>query len=295
MWRSPGCRGESAGSACGQPCRSPPRRGAADQRRRRVHRLWTKECGWLMTRHRVSTTAARSPPCAASRSCSSGLARTPTRSRPSGVRRPRSCRCRTTRWPGRSRQGTLTDLPGIGASSAKVIAAAVRGELPERLADLEARARRPAHQRWRRAARRAAWRPALALRLERRRLADRGDGDDGHRARSRLPRAHRPLAAAQGRPRVVGRAAAAPARRGRGGQRAPGRAAPASRCSRASRSTSSTTARSTRPTRCSTGSTSASPACTPSWRWTRPDDAADDRRRSATRAPTCSATAPVGW
>ena len=33
--------------------------------------------------------------------------------------------------------GTLTDLPGIGASSAKVIAAAVRGELPERLAALE--------------------------------------------------------------------------------------------------------------------------------------------------------------
>ena len=33
--------------------------------------------------------------------------------------------------------GTLTDLPGIGASSAKVITAAVRGELPERLARLE--------------------------------------------------------------------------------------------------------------------------------------------------------------
>jgi len=34
--------------------------------------------------------------------------------------------------------GTLTKLPGIGASSAKVIAAAVRGEVPERLARLEA-------------------------------------------------------------------------------------------------------------------------------------------------------------
>ncbi len=33
--------------------------------------------------------------------------------------------------------GTLTTLPGIGASSAKVITAAVRGELPERLAKLE--------------------------------------------------------------------------------------------------------------------------------------------------------------
>jgi putative hydrolase len=33
--------------------------------------------------------------------------------------------------------GTLTDLPGVGASSARVIAAAVRGELPERLATAE--------------------------------------------------------------------------------------------------------------------------------------------------------------
>ena len=33
--------------------------------------------------------------------------------------------------------GTLTDLPGVGASSAKVIAQAVRGEVPERLAALE--------------------------------------------------------------------------------------------------------------------------------------------------------------
>ena len=33
--------------------------------------------------------------------------------------------------------GTLTDLPGVGASTAKVIAAAVRGRLPDRLAALE--------------------------------------------------------------------------------------------------------------------------------------------------------------
>ena len=33
--------------------------------------------------------------------------------------------------------GTLTKLAGIGASSAKVITAAVRGEVPERLARLE--------------------------------------------------------------------------------------------------------------------------------------------------------------
>ena len=34
-------------------------------------------------------------------------------------------------------EGTLTDLPGVGASSARVIAAAARGEVPERLAALE--------------------------------------------------------------------------------------------------------------------------------------------------------------
>jgi putative hydrolase len=33
--------------------------------------------------------------------------------------------------------GTLVDLPGVGASTAKVISAAVRGELPDRLATLE--------------------------------------------------------------------------------------------------------------------------------------------------------------
>ncbi|WP_246081610.1 PHP domain-containing protein [Nocardioides litoris] len=33
--------------------------------------------------------------------------------------------------------GTLTDVPGVGKSTAKVIAAAVRGEQPERLAELE--------------------------------------------------------------------------------------------------------------------------------------------------------------
>jgi len=33
--------------------------------------------------------------------------------------------------------GTITDIPGVGASTAKVITAAVRGELPDRLAALE--------------------------------------------------------------------------------------------------------------------------------------------------------------
>lgn len=39
----------------------------------------------------------------------------------------------------RAEAGTLTELPGVGASTAKVIAAAVRGEVPDRLADLETR------------------------------------------------------------------------------------------------------------------------------------------------------------
>ncbi|MXG91659.1 PHP domain-containing protein [Nocardioides sp. YIM 123512] len=38
----------------------------------------------------------------------------------------------------RADEGTLTDLPGVGSSSAKVIVSALRGELPQRLADLEA-------------------------------------------------------------------------------------------------------------------------------------------------------------
>src|SRR4051812_5421454 len=33
--------------------------------------------------------------------------------------------------------GTITEVPGVGASTAKVISAAVRGELPARLAALE--------------------------------------------------------------------------------------------------------------------------------------------------------------
>src|SRR5690606_22639328 len=38
----------------------------------------------------------------------------------------------------RAADGTLTELPGVGKSSAGVVAAAVRGEVPERLAALEA-------------------------------------------------------------------------------------------------------------------------------------------------------------
>ena len=167
---------------------------------------------------------------------------------------------------GRARRGRHPHRPARASapSTAQVIADAG----PRRAARAAGHARGGA----RRAARpqggqelraRAARRPALALRLVRRRLADRGDGVHRDRARPRLPRAHRPLAAADRRQRAERRAADPPARRRRRGQRAPRRRR-ASRCSRASRSTSSTTAPSTRPTRCWPGSTSGSPACTPS-------------------------------
>ena len=163
----------------------------------------------------------------------------------------------------RAEAGTLTDLPGVGASTAKVIADAVRGVVPDRLAKLEKEHAGPLAPGRPRAPVAAARRPALPLRLVRRRLADRGDGVHRDRARPRVPRAHRPLAAAHGGPRPEPGAAHPAARGGRGRQRAP-RRQPASPCSRGSRSTSSTTARSTRPTSCCPGSTSGSPACTPS-------------------------------
>ena len=82
--------------------------------------------------------------------------------------------------------------------------------------------------RWRTGGRRpprpAAGRPALALRLVRRRFADRGDGDDRRRARPRVPRPHRPLAPAQGRQRAERGPAAPPARGRRWRQRPPRRA-----------------------------------------------------------------------
>ena len=92
--------------------------------------------------------------------------------------------------------------------------------------DAGGRARRAAGARRPGAAGRAAGRPALPLRLVRRRLADRGDGVHRGRARPRLPRAHRPLAAAHGRPRPQRRAARPPARRRRRGQRPPRRLVP---------------------------------------------------------------------
>ncbi len=123
--------------------------------------------------------------------------------------------------------------------------------------------RRPADRGWPGPPPAAAGRPALPLRLVRRRLPDRGDGLHRDRARARVPRADRPLAAAD-RGQRPQRPSGSPGSSTSSTPSTSTSPAPGSPCSRGSRSTSSTTVRSTRPTRCSAGSTSASPACTPS-------------------------------
>ncbi len=109
-----------------------------------VDRVWrTRGCAvdhtpdtmvpwWQQTAMRV----ARWARCGGSPSCSNGAGRRPTRSRPSGRRPRRSC-LSATRWTTRVRAGTLQELPGIGASTAEVIEAAVEGRVPDRLARLE--------------------------------------------------------------------------------------------------------------------------------------------------------------
>ena len=90
---------------------------------------------------------------------------------------------------------------GIGPSTAAVIESAVRGEVPERLAKLEREYAGPLTHGRARAPGGTARRPALALRLVRRRLADRGDGVHRDGAGTRVPRADRPLAPADRRQR----------------------------------------------------------------------------------------------
>ena len=121
------------------------------------------------------------------------------------------------------RQGTLRDLPGIGASTAEVIEAAVEGRMPARLAKLEREAGGPLVEGGEEV--RAALRGDLHSHSDWSDggSPDRGDGVHRDRARPRLPRAHRPLAPAQGRQRALGGPADPSARGGRGGQRAPGR------------------------------------------------------------------------
>ena len=174
-----------------------------------------------------------------------------------------------------------------------MIAAAVRRRLPDRLAALERGARRPSDGR-----RRAA--PPCATTCTPSRLVRPGRRSRRWRSPrwswATVPRAHRPLAAADRRPRAGAPSGCAAMARGRrGGQQAPvlGRRRGFTLL-RASRSTSSTTGRWTRTTTCS-------PARRPRRQRALKlkMDAADMTRRmvaaiTATRAPTCQGTAGPG-
>ena len=164
--------------------------------------------------------------------------------------------------------GTLTDLPGIGKSSARVIEDAWRGRRPERLARLEAEQAGPLATGGREI--RAALRGDLHCH------SDWSDGGSPieEMAFTAIELGHDYLVLTDHSPRLKVARGLSAERLARqldvidavnehlGGT--------ASGSSRASRSTSSTTAPWTRPTRCSRASTSGSPACTPSSPWTRP-------------------------
>ncbi len=167
----------------------------------------------------------------------------------------------------RVEDGTLTKLAGVGASSAKVIAAAIDGQLPERLAALEKEHGGPltkgGHE--------------LRGRL-RGDLHSHSDWSDGGSpieemafTAIELGHEYQVLTDHSPRLRVANGLSVERLRKQLGVVDAINEhlREAVSRCSRASRSTSSTTAASTRPRRCSTSSTSGSPACTPSWPWTR--------------------------
>ena len=165
----------------------------------------------------------------------------------------------------RAEAGTLTDLAGIGPSTASVITDAVDGVLPERLAKLE-----------------AAFGPLVRggeeLRAQLRGdLHSHSDWSDGgspieEMAFTAIELGHEYLVLTDHSPRLTVANGLSAERLTRqlgvvdainahlGGTASP--------CSRASRSTSSTTAASTRPTRCWPSSTSGWRACTASSGWT---------------------------
>ncbi len=162
--------------------------------------------------------------------------------------------------------GTLTTLPGIGASSAKVITSAVRGELPERLAKLEKEHAGPLTT------------GGADLRsVLRGDLHSHSDWSDGgspieEMAMTAMELGHDYLVLTDHSPRlrIANGLSAERLTRQLGVVDAVNEhlsdvgPAGASPCSRASRSTSSTTARSTRTTTCSAGSRCGWRACTPS-------------------------------
>ena len=161
------------------------------------------------------------------------------------------------------RDGSWQSLPGIGPKTAKVIAQALAGQIPDALAELRSSAADLGGGHIREALRgdlhcHSDWSDGSA--------PDRGDDDHRRGVGPRVLRADRSLAAAEDRQRLVGRPAAPTARRHRRAAREGGADFA---FSPASRSTFSTTAPSTRTPSCWTGWTSSSPVCTPSWRWMR--------------------------
>ena len=264
-WRT-GCR---AGRGCGGHARAARRTRRLTSHNGVSTGMWRKKSGRRTPEHGVASEPYDGGPVAALRRIAFLLERGP-RGHLQGQGLPRPpptvilpLPARRGRRAGRRRhahRSCRASAPSTGRGDRRRRA---RGACPSGSPKLEEEHGGPLAERRRARSGRAARRPALPLRLVRRRLADRGDGVHRDRARPRLPRAHRPLAAAHRRPRAQRRAADPAARRRRRGQRRTS-AARLHAAQGASRSTSSTTARSTRPTRCSAGSTCGWPACTPS-------------------------------
>ena len=173
-----------------------------------------------------------------------------------------------TRSPSGCGQGTLRELPGIGASTAEVIEAAVEGRMPARLAKLEREVGGPLVQ--------GGEEVRARLRGDLHSHSDWSDGGSPieEMAFTAIELGHDYLVLTDHSPRLTVANGLSVARLTRSSvssrpSTSTSAVTAASGCSRASRSTSSTTARSTRPTRCWRGSTYASRRCTPSWPWTR--------------------------
>ncbi len=257
--------------------------------------MWTSVRGGpRVAPWRRRTTAGRSRPCGGSGSCSSAAASRPTRSRRTATPPRRSCRSATRRSARGSRPAPSPTSPGVGASTAKVIAAASRGELPERLAALEEEHGGPLTE--------GGHEIRAALRGDLHSHSDWSDGGSPieEMAFTAMELGHDYQVLTDHSPRLHGgqraeRRAAHPAARGRRrGQRAPRRsglhAAQGHRGRHPRR-------RQPRPDR-----RDARPARRPGGQ--RPLQAQDGQgrhddagwsTRCATRGSTCSATAPAGW
>ena len=211
-----------------------------------------------------STPWIRSTHSTASRRCSSAGAPAGTRKRRSAAPPTRSATCPSTSCASSPSRDASRRSPASGRAAAASSTQALAGEVPEYLARLEAEAAPDVGARRRRSTPRSRGDLHLHSDWSDGGATDRGDGAQGRRARARLPRAHRPLAAAHDRARARRRAAA---RAARASSRGSTRSSRRSASSPASRSTSSTTAASTRTTTCSPSSTWSSPACTRSSAW----------------------------